>query len=1151
MKRLLLNFLFLATLHPILLPAESLVPNGDFIQGVQGWKLYVPAPFKESGCKFQIQSTGGPQEASALVMTSLAMARYAALSERIPVKPSEKYRLSVWVKCSSETTKDARSAGILVRATFFDSAGKDMGDQHLHFGPGGQAVTSKGINQLFDNALPLDWKELTASFEIPAEAAFVQVGLFSWSTQGSIFWAKVSLDAAETNTALTPVLKPKSPASNSTTKAKDADEVRATTVLPATVEIPEENSWQLAHPRILFDSALREAIQKRTREQPEVAIAWQRILERCNGFTDPQNSHFLDGSKAFDDFLALQGGSHEKRTGIEIALRRWLTPLDLLSFAYAVTGEERYGRKVVELAMATVEKVTPARLEQGFFYTRTFPTRSLALALDWCYPLFTSKQRNLVRSSLADHAQGLYLGSVSSIWGSSSLGHVWNWNAGTATAWGLAALVLEGETNAPTRQWLFQAQHSLEDYLSIGIDTTGGIIEGPVYFGYGAGYMPFFLEGLKRRTGIDLFLTTHYRLITTELPFEILPGGKRVNNLMDSGHRISTADSILYALSRETDRPHARWLWEQLFWGDGKFLAEDQSLPAAVLWAPEKVAPEQLEKRAATLPNYYWSGGRGLVVSRTGTNKESALFSVHAQQYTDFKHDQADKGQFTFYAYGDDLVIDSGYGNDSSTEKSTSGYAHNQVLIDGKAQLQGGAHARTDGWIRESLHSPLVDVTELDLADAYRFTYKSNFKDPSYEKLFQQEIQQATRYTLFVRAPFSYAVIFDSVKKDNTERDYTWLLHTRSDNTFEQVGQDIKVVPAKSEPIVVITQPASKGGGEMFTAGSGSWKATLTVSKSGKYVLWGLTGTDNPIGNKSDSFFLKLDKGKKGFQGGKEPARFAWTTYNKSPLMWVSLNDDNGTTVVPAFDLEPGPIEIELSGREPGAWCAALALIPKDSTPSTDKPLPENSAIVTASEGDITGQMQRLTLAPPAHSAWLQLAIVAPKNWTMTTNSFQTTKEGVHPRLSLNQKNTEGLFLIGLFPHPLSGPGSEAAKWERMPAAKGQCVQIIISPDLMDWTAASPGGGIEAGDLKSDADFLWCRRHASGKIIALCATKASWVMIGDKTVFRSSEGQRSFVYNERQVLLNGDVVTAKFDLGEPVRVETVKRPGSWFSIPSR
>ncbi|HEY0946825.1 MAG TPA: heparinase II/III family protein, partial [Opitutaceae bacterium] len=286
---------------------------------------------------------------------------------------------------------------------------------------------------------------------------------------------------------------------------------------------------------------------------------------------------------------------------------------------------------------------------------------------------------------------------------------------------------------------------------------------------------------------------------------EILPGGGRVNNLMDSDHLVKNADFLSYLRSRDAGE-RADGIWRELFGKADPASINNESLPALVLWAPTAAELDQARYPAVDTLSAL-APGRGLAVSRSSWSDEAVMFSIHAQAYTEFKHDQADKGQFTLYAYGADLVVDSGYGNDASRERSSSGFAHNLVLVDGEPQLQGGAHARTDGWIRTYLPAAAADLVRVDQRDAYEFFYASNFQSATYRKVRVRDFVRAERTSLFVRGDFPYVVMFDDIQRDETMRTYSWLLHTATGNRVASEGRVVRIDAEKAHLELHVLHP--------------------------------------------------------------------------------------------------------------------------------------------------------------------------------------------------------------------------------------------------------------------------------------------------------------------------------------------------------
>ncbi|MCE0499653.1 MAG: heparinase II/III family protein [Methylacidiphilales bacterium] len=1111
-------------------PGE-LVPNGSFEEGKTGWSLYVPSDSQGKNCRFTISQDSPHTGTSCGLMQADSFARFWLSWPSIPVQPGERYRVSAWVRGGTDLQFQPRTAGVLIRLSLTQNKENSPGGP-LFLALNGEVTRKDTPNT--PAPIPTKWTQMEAVVEIPADADSMSPFFFCWNAMGSLYVDDVSIEKVDASVPLTPLTQV---AQSAPSKQSAPATTNATPPLPNAL-IPEQPSWAKNHPRVIFDAAGLARVKQRIHDDPEISSLWNQLKAQCDAYVDPKSPSYLDASKAYDEYMALAGRGSGNQGELEQDARNWLTPMYMLGFAYAVSGDERYGRKSVELAVATAQKLTPDAMKAGFFYTRSFPTRCLALSLDWCYPLFTSDQRQIIRKSLIDFTNDLYYQNLNNVWGQSSLGRLWNWNGGLASACGLAALVLDGETHAPTRQWIFQSTCNVEDYLRFGIDAQGAPVEGPFYFGYGAGFLPYFVEAMRADKGEDLYLTTHYNRFADWLPMEILPGGKRINNIEDSSFSLGGLEAPLYTLDREPDRALARYIWEQLIRDE----VSPPFLPAAILWAPEEVPAAEVSARVAKLPDWGWAGGRSIVVSRSGWGPDDVYMSLHAQHYTQLRHDHADKGEFTFYAYGDDLVISSGYG-------SISGDADNQVMVDGHPELMGSTVGQTDGWIVNSLHEPLVDLTCADVADAYRFFYKF---DTTYQKMYQQDFQRADRHALFIREPFPYAVIFDDVKKDGNAHDYTWLLHAKYGKTFERVGNAIQVVPSQATSETAVVRPFTnkEAWSDTGPAQAAKWQATLQVPTAGKYQVWGLTGTADPESQKSNSFFLQINHGKMGFSGGPIADHFTWGTYTQLPLMWVPLNDNKGAVHVPPLEFPAGPVQLELSARQSGADCAALALVPDGApAPVEGSPLPAGTLVVRGSEGDISGAMVREPVLPPAQSAWLQVDFLTPEQWEEKTDVFQTVREGMHPRLLVTMHGTDGQFLTLLLPHRLKDNKPDGAlNVQSLTAQKGHAGLLPITTDTSDLVACWDGSsGIAVQDIDTDAELLWLRRDAAGKIVGVAASNVSRLTVGGHQVFSSSGGKTCFVLDgdHAQVPEEAEV---KFDLPDKtVEVEKVKRSTDWFS----
>jgi len=200
---------------------------------------------------------------------------------------------------------------------------------------------------------------------------------------------------------------------------------------------------------------------------------------------------------------------------------------------------------------------------------------------------------------------------------------------------------------------------------------------------------------------------------------------------------------------------------------------------------------EPIADPAAVMADGQLFRGRGLAVSRTGYDGQELHFAVEAGPHAT-GHDQSDKGTFTLGAYGTDLAIDSGYGNDGDALAGGSSHAHNVVLVDGEG-LPLSHHNQSDGWITGYHHGALADWVRVDALPAWTLR-----RGRDGEPLHTGEMQRASREFLLVRPRDGippYLVVYDDIIKDDQPHDYAWQWHIPSRQRL-----DVTDTPWRSAP---------------------------------------------------------------------------------------------------------------------------------------------------------------------------------------------------------------------------------------------------------------------------------------------------------------------------------------------------------------
>ncbi len=853
--------------------------------------------------------------------------------------------------------------------------------------------------------------------------------------------------------------------------------------------LPEDRIAASAHPRLLLSDAEVAALKADIDRYPVLAQARDRMVALAD---EELRTKALDARWArvlsFRDDDHTEN-AHNKRGNFEGRLTPTVIPLETLGAAYRLTGDERYARRAIEHAVRMARELTVDNplINEGFYYTRTFYVRALAFTYDWTYSLMTPAERQEIKTTLLGFVLDIHEQSQTAGWGRRPLHRVWNWDPGLMGAAGIGMLALEGETRTAEKAILFDCRRHLRDYLSLGIDPDGCGHEGPSYIGYGIGGGVPFIEILRRQGRDDLFVASNYDLCPPWLVAETLPGGGRFNNLSDCGHgqapwpvytyacgRLAelaaadpakpgeravypTIDRPLDMLAQFSEVPGTRqlsytalaglmsWVWEN---GPGRISPSEydgsRCLGYLLFYRPFPA----LADPATVLPLAQHFRGRGLVVCRTGFGPDDWHLAVEAGPHA-AGHDQADKGSFTLGAYGADLAVDSGYGNDGDDHKSGSAYAHNVVLIDGVGQPLH-YHNQSSGHITGFHHSDLLDWIRVDARDAWGIRYDGNWNPQP-----TTPVERAERTFLFVRGNDGvppYLVVMDDLVKDSAEHDYTWQWHIPAGLTFETAGTPWRAI-AQTASLAVLRSEETGGGSADFV---------FTVQQAGTYRLAGLTRAGGKDTGKSDSFFIGLDDGPK----------LTWDIPGNSNLSWGWVQD-RAATEPATFTLEAGTHVAHLGKREPEAELAKLALVPADAELPLSPLLDPKTGLVVSADGAKPGA-EPFSLIPAGTvvgpKASLEVFPVRPLGGKVETAWFETSREGSHPRLQYTVRGQAPRFVMVLVPRQEGIPSPTVT-------AAGDWGAKVVWGDVADTIQFSHAAEAEYGS----ATF---RRERQGKVLA-------------------------------------------------------------------
>ncbi|MGQ9731933.1 MAG: heparinase II/III domain-containing protein [Candidatus Zipacnadales bacterium] len=879
--------------------------------------------------------------------------------------------------------------------------------------------------------------------------------------------------------------------------------------------LSEDETSGAPHPRLLLTADRVPFYRAKAMAGDECQAAYERLLRFAEELlTDYNADDPLQPIYHFVETSVLEGIPW--RVAFENHIVSCSYPLEVLGAAYQLTGDKRFGDHGARALVHAAHRLTTDEpfLERGFYYSRTFYVRALAFGYDWLHDRLSPEQRRAVQTTLLGFVLDIHEKSQSQGWGRRPLHRVWNWDPGLMGACGLGMLSLEGETRTAEKAIIFDCRRHLYDYLTLGIDGDGCGHEGPNYLGYGIGGGVEFIEVLRRQGRGDLFVETNYHLIPPWLIAETLPDGHRWNNLSDCGHEQSAYPVYMYACGRlaELAQDDPSCEGERLTFPSllqpldfltqfaeipGKRQLSYQALAALMGWVwrsgPGRIPPSEYDARHALahvllyqpppvcndpskyLPLAMHFRGRGLVVSRTGFNPDDVHLAIEAGPHA-AGHDQSDKGTFTLRAYGADLAIDSGYGNDGDPLKSSSSFGHNVVLIDGEGQPMR-YHNQSSGHITGFHHSNLLDWIRVDAREAWSVRYDADWiPRPS------SPVKRADRTFLFIRPVLGvppYLVVYDDIVKDEQEHEYTWQWHIPSTMRFLASDSSIRAEPRPWEYPAFTSTPKAPHGCAMFS---------FTVPEAGRYVLYGLVRAGGEELGKSDSFFVTVDGGE----------RLTWDIKTGASLGWDAVMN-RGEERPHVFDLTAGSHTIRLEVREAQTEFFGWLVLPENEKPPQTTTLAAPAITVDEAVMGDPPFLRREAGTITGPNASMDVFFVRPKPGQVVTDWYETSREGFHPRLWYQVRATEPHFLTIMIPNR---DGLQVTKVAEIPV-DGGVGALIRWPTATDYIVfARDTAGVGPLRVVGSSAFV---RTRNAQVVAWALLDGQHLSFDDQTLTAAPE----------------------------------------------
>jgi len=415
---------------------------------------------------------------------------------------------------------------------------------------------------------------------------------------------------------------------------------------------------------------------------------------------------------------------------------------------------------------------------------------------------------NLVVSSQPNGGGTLYRFGIDYNWSWCSNGYCVDWSptsAGAVEPAAGATYYASYHWTADTEHWKTEGRRAFENHVNY--HWRDGAYNGGLnpYGDLAASYIPYFVEMLKRDTGLDFSKNNDLKKIVDPYIYELLPGNpKRWNCINDATGLQHPSNAPTYPMSsayRPWMRPfidwatsaltwdaegyaqRSYWFWTQYYRGsDGKVWYQPDADWREAFWFNDSLIGTYPNPAipAANWPKNRYFRGKEIVYTRsdawggTNTNALVASFLAGPHNYQN-EHDQGDAGTFTFFQGGEDWAIDTGYGGSSLLD-------HNGLGIDGHGYDASGVYGDPNNYTEPQkggfAHFDSVVLTDGASALKAELTHAWSLTDTPY-------LDHDQRYFAVVTGSKTpYLIVADDIQKDTSNHSFEWYLHTRENNSI-------------------------------------------------------------------------------------------------------------------------------------------------------------------------------------------------------------------------------------------------------------------------------------------------------------------------------------------------------------------------------
>ncbi|MDD4227061.1 MAG: heparinase II/III family protein [Mariniphaga sp.] len=448
--------------------------------------------------------------------------------------------------------------------------------------------------------------------------------------------------------------------------------------------------------------------------------------------------------------------------------RKHLENAGKTSFAYIITGDEKYSRRAIEEAMAIIDGFLPEEDDEMVWYNPSSRgwnkgadlntaevCYGLAMVYDWCYDVLSEQEKEQIVQALLEKGIYHFLHSIEGDRPDFWVGNpVSNWAGVVNGGVGLGALAIYGESETARKAVKYAHQYTLEFLDHVFLEDGGGH-EGIMYARYGELFSLYYMMAHQRLFGVEKELMESF---TEKLAgyWDIYLQGPDLKYANFNNMAENTFEGLWGIEKKMQGGPNSdiNALMEILVPGGDPLLlwAADNGAPRFYwngaspwyfLWRrPDAKAVQPIEK--PDLQNAVLFRGAGHAIFQS----DKIWLAYNAGWISNKSHNNRDLGSFVLVTGEERMVNDPGYGDGHALNHST-------IIVNNEDQILGKGAKFLSLGSGKSFHYLASDLTE-----AYN----------------QETVQKIIRHMILMKD--DYIIVMDEIEVKNSAA-FEWRLQTR------------------------------------------------------------------------------------------------------------------------------------------------------------------------------------------------------------------------------------------------------------------------------------------------------------------------------------------------------------------------------------